>query len=75
MDGKGGVGGKLKVGYIIHWNRVDVSSMKHRNSHSVATCQAKMVDGSSLTPHAALSVYPTPVVDRYKFTGSEKCCM
>ena len=54
--------------------------IKHRNSHSVYTCQAKTVAGSSLTPHAiaTLLVHPSgtryPTVSRYKFTGSEKCC-
>ena len=41
------------------------------------TCQAKIVIGSSLTPHAALLVHPSgtidPIVDRYEFTGSETC--
>ena len=32
-----------------------VSSVKHRNSHSVATCQTKTVADSSLTPHAGPS--------------------
>ena len=43
------------------------------------TCQDKMVVGSSLTPHAALSVCPSdtihPAVDRHEFTWSDKCCL
>ena len=39
------------------------------------TCQAWMVVGRSLTPHAALLVRPSgiidPVVDCHKFTGSK----
>ena len=36
-------------------------SVKHRNNHSVATCQAKIVFGSSSTPHAALLVHPSGI--------------
>ena len=43
------------------------------------TCQDKTVAGSSLTPHAALLVHPSgtihPIVDRYEFTWSDKCCL
>ena len=43
------------------------------------TCQDKTVAGSSLTPHAALLVHPSgtihPVVDRYDFTWSDRCCL
>ena len=56
------VSGKPKASCTIKWNRnrVIVSSVKHRNSHSVHTCQAKTVVSSSLIPHAALLVLPTP---------------
>ena len=76
-----GVGGKPKAGYTIHRyrDRAIVPSMKYRNSHSVATCQAKTVVGSSLTPRAILLVLPCgtvyPVVERHEFTGSDKCCL
>ena len=55
----GGVGGKWKASYIYvctihqHKDRAIVLSVKHRNSHS-CTCQAKIVVGSSLAPHAVL---------------------
>ena len=52
---------------------------KAQNSHSVATCQHKMIIGSSLTPHAALLVHPSgtihPAVDCHEFTWSVKCCL
>ena len=75
-EGGVGVGKKPKTGYTIHWNRnkVVVSSMKHRNSHSVHACHAKMVVGSSLIPRTALLVFPHPAVDRHEFTVSKKCC-
>ena len=74
------VGGKPKAGYTIHWNREGaiMHSVKHRNSHSVATCQVAIV-GSSLTPHVALLVCPNstryPTVDCHEFTVLEKCCL
>ena len=69
-------GGKLKAGFIIHWyrDRAVVSSVKHRNSHSV-----HVSIGNSLTPQVALLVLPSgtvyPVVDRHEFTGSVKSCL
>ena len=52
------MGGKPKVGYIIHQyvDKAAVSSRKHRDSHNVRTCQAKAVGDSSLTPHAVMPV-------------------
>ena len=56
------MGGKLKVGYTVHLNRnrVVVSSMKYMQKQPQCTYQAKMVIGSSLTPHTALFMLPTP---------------
>ena len=69
------VGGKPKAGYTIHRHRDIVSSVKHRNSHSVRACQAKMVVASSLTPHAALLVGPSGTtylaVDHHEFQGQK----
>ena len=72
-------GGWEAEGGLYHPDRVIVSSVKHRNSHSVHVRPRSTVVGSSLTPCAALLVLPSgtiyPVVDHHEFTGSEKCCL
>ena len=58
-----GVGGKPKEGYTIHRHRDSaiVSSVKHRNSHSVHVRPV----GSILTPHAALLVHCSGAIAIY----------
>ena len=61
---RGCVGGKLKAGYIIHWNwdRIVLSLIKHRNMQPQSTCLAKTIVGSSMTPHAAFLVLSSGTV-------------
>ena len=73
----GGGRWEAEGGLYHHWyrDRAVVSSMKHRDVHIVATCQAKIAVGNSLTPHATLLVLPSgttyPVVDLHEFTRPE----
>ena len=72
-----GVGGKPKVDYIYYL--LEQGCCVEAQKQPQCTCQAKTVVGSSLTPHAALSVLPSgtvhPVVSCHEFTRSEKCCL
>ena len=70
------MGGELKAGSSIHWNRkaAIVGPWKYKKRDSVATCQAKKVIGSSFTPSVALLVHPSgtvhPTMDCHGLTRS-----
>ena len=74
-----GVGGWEAEGRLNHplAQRKSHCVFSKTQKHPQCTCQNKTVVGSSLTPHAALLVYPSgtihPAVDHHEFTWSDKC--